>query len=112
MITYSMSDEAVLSTLGEQLRQIRLNQNYTQQQLADRAGVSRSTVSELENGGSASLLTLVQVLRALNKLELLNAFATQASVSPLQIARLKGKTRRRASGRVVAVVNPNDESEW
>ena len=69
---YSMSDPAIVSQLGTFLRQIRLQQNLTQEQVAEKAGLSRSAISDMENGRTvASLLTTVQVLRALKQLNLL-----------------------------------------
>jgi transcriptional regulator with XRE-family HTH domain len=106
---YSMSDDAILGLLGAQLKQMRLNSNLTQQQLSGMSGLSRSTISEIENKGWGTMTSFVQILRALQKLELFNYFSTEALVSPIQIAKLKGKVRKRASG----VVNKSqEESEW
>jgi transcriptional regulator with XRE-family HTH domain len=77
----------------------------SQQRLADRAGLSRTTVSELERGAPAGLLTLIQVLRALGGLEELDAFLPEPGPSPLQLARMKGRRRQRASRQ------PSDEEE-
>lgn len=94
---YSMSDRAILSEIGHRLRRRRLNRNLTQQSLADLAGLDRMTVSDLERGGPAGVLTLVQVLRALGGLEELDAFLPEPGPSPLQLARMKGRERQRAS---------------
>ena len=95
--TYPMSDKAILSQLGAQLKQMRLNKNITQQQMSKIAGLSRSAISAMENDGNGSMISFVQVLRALEKLEILNHFITEAPVSPIQIAKLHGKQRQRAS---------------
>jgi transcriptional regulator with XRE-family HTH domain len=94
---YSMSDRAILGEIGRRLRRRRLNRNMTQQSLAEVAGLSRTTVSDLERGGPAGLLTLVQVMRALGGLEELDSFLPEPGLSPLQLARLKGRERQRAS---------------
>ncbi len=99
IVNYSMSDDAILQRLGTQLKQMRLNKDCTQQQLSELSGVSRSTISEMENGNMGTVLSLIQVLRALEKIQILNAFITEAPISPLQIAKLKGKERQRASGK-------------
>ena len=96
---YSMSDRAILREIGGRLRRRRLDRNLTQQALADMAGLSRTTVSDLERGAPAGLLTLVQVLRALGGLEELGAFLPDAGPSPLELARMKGRERQRASRR-------------
>ena len=106
---YSMSDPAIVSQLGTFLRQIRLQQNLTQEQVAEKAGLSRSAISDMENGKTvASLLTTVQVLRALQQLQLLDNWQVTSQVSPLQMAKLSGKERLRASG----TTTKKEDSEW
>ena len=97
IFTYAMSDMAVLNQLGAQLKQMRLNKNLTQQQISNIAGLSRSAISTMENDGNGTMISFVQMLRALEKLEILNSFATEAPISPIQIAKLHGKQRQRAS---------------
>jgi transcriptional regulator with XRE-family HTH domain len=94
---YSMSNNAILKLLGAQVKQMRLNKNLTQSQISVDSGLSRSAIIDLENRGKGTMSSLVQVLRALGKLEILNHFITEAPVSPVQIAKLHGKQRQRAS---------------
>ena len=42
------SDKAILNTIGLFVQQTRIKQNLNQQELADKAAVSRSTLSLLE----------------------------------------------------------------
>jgi transcriptional regulator with XRE-family HTH domain len=105
-----MSDRAILKEFGSQIRQMRLNKNITQAQLAANAGLSRRAVSVIENSGAGSMVSIVQILRALEKLEMLNLFSTETLVSPIQIAKLYGKKRLRAS-RNKNIANKNG-SEW
>jgi len=111
IFTYGMSDNAILGLLGQQIKQMRLNRNLTQSQLSSIAGVSRSTISDLEQGNRGALSSLIQILRALNKLEVLNSFITNAAISPLQIAKSLGKKRKRASGKN-KINNLNEGPEW
>jgi transcriptional regulator with XRE-family HTH domain len=108
---YSMSDDAILKLFGTQIKQMRLNKNLTQGELSELAGLSRSTISEMENGGLGTMNSLIQILRTLDKIEILNHFITEAPISPLQIAKLHGKTRKRASGNRQIKEN-REESEW
>ncbi|GHT18105.1 hypothetical protein FACS189429_3830 [Bacteroidia bacterium] len=94
---YAMSNAAILKQWGAQIKQMRLNKNLTQKQIAINAGMSRTAIIDLENSGKGTMSSLVQVLRALEKLEILNHFITEAPVSPIQIAKLHGKQRQRAS---------------
>jgi transcriptional regulator with XRE-family HTH domain len=81
---YAMSDPAILETLGAFIRKTRLEKNKTQQDIALAAGINRSTMVQLEKGGGATLVSFVQVLRALEQLHLLQAFQKQIQISPLQ----------------------------
>ncbi len=94
---YSMSDGAVIKELAAFVRETRLKKNYTQSDLALKAGVHRVTVSEFEKGMRGSLTTFIVLLRALNELELLDVFKISTTISPLQMAKLEAKKRKRAS---------------
>jgi transcriptional regulator with XRE-family HTH domain len=94
---YAMTDLAILQKVGRSIQQVRLNQNVSQQELATRTGLSRRTVGEVEGGRPASLLTFVQLLRGLGRLDILDSFESSAVISPLQAARLARQQRHRAS---------------
>jgi transcriptional regulator with XRE-family HTH domain len=107
----TMTDKAIVNHLCLQLRRLRLDQNMTQEQLADRSGLGRATISRIEKGQSVSLLTLIQILRALNRLELLDAFQNVSpEISPLQMLREQEPPRYRASGK--RFTNDKGPSEW
>ena len=84
--------------LGRQLRALRLKQNLDQQQLADQAGVALNAVKNLESGKGATLRSLIQVLRILNRIEWLRTLAPAVSISPVQMLKTKAP-RQRASRR-------------
>lgn len=95
---YGMGDNAILKELAGSIKQLRLKKNYKQNELAEKAGIHRVTLSEFENGErNISLLTFIELLRALNELELLETFKVQTTISPLQMAKLESKKRQRAS---------------
>lgn len=95
----NISDEAVLETLGHRISQYRVNRNLTQKQLAEMAGISEPTLQRLEYGEVSQLTTLIRVLRALKLLGKLDQLIPEPPPSPIQQAKLKGKTRQRASSR-------------
>jgi len=98
IFSYSNTDKAVLENLGIQLKRMRLNKNLTQAQLSKSSGLSRSAISDMENNGNGSMHSFVRMLRALDKLEILNHFIFDVPVSPIQIAKMQGKIRKRARG--------------
>lgn len=93
-----MGDTAILQEIGERLRQARLQQNMTQAALSDLTGVSRRTIQKTEEGDVSTLKTLIALLRGLGLLEQLNLLLPEAPISPIQLAKLRGKVRKRASG--------------
>lgn len=95
----SMNNQAVLREIGVRTRRERLNQNLTQETLAQQAGVSRRVILDLEGGKGCGLSSLIEILRALRKLDQLDAFIPDPGISPIQLAKLKGRERQRASGR-------------
>lgn len=66
-----LSNQQIVARLGKEVKRMRLERNLSQAEVAERAGLDRTTVGKLEAGRAATLLTVVQVLRALGKLELL-----------------------------------------
>jgi transcriptional regulator with XRE-family HTH domain len=91
-----MSDGNLVKTIGEFVRHHRLRQNQTQELVARNAGISRSTLSLLERGETVTLTTVMQVLRALDLLRVMDAFQVQHEQSPLELARLEQSERKRA----------------
>mgnify|MGYP000392150865 CR=1 FL=1 len=83
--------------LGERLKQARLNLDLTQVETAERAGVSRKAVLNAEKG-QATLEVFVAIMHALGLGAQLDSFLPPPPVSPVQLAKLHGKKRKRASG--------------
>ncbi len=110
MSIYGMSDRAILKEIGRRLKRKRLEKNLSQQKLADLAGINRTTVRNLEQGSLFGVLTLVEILRALDALDELNSFLPDPGISPLQLSKMKGKERRRASRQIAE--NKKEKSDW
>lgn len=92
------SDTAIADQIGAFIKQSRLQQNKSQQTLALEAGINRTTLALFESGKkSVSLLTLIQLLRALQLLPLLEVFNPQPQISPLLLAEQELKLRKRAA---------------
>lgn len=91
-----VSPAAMAAELGARLKQARLNQNITQSQLADQVGITRKAVLNAEKG-QVSLEVFVAIMAGLNLTAELDLFLPVQLVSPLQLAKLQGKRRVRAS---------------
>lgn len=108
---HSMSDPAILEVLGKFVQQTRLQQNKTQQQVATAAGINRSTMVQIEKGSGGTLLSFIQILRALEQLPLFGHFEIKQQISPLQLAKLEQKKRQRASTRQNKSIE-KPQSDW
>lgn len=93
---HELSDEAVQAVIGRFIQETRLQQNKSQKQVADAAGLNRSTMSQIENGKGGTLITLIQILRVLNQMSFLNVFQVEEKPSPLYLAKMEMKKRKRA----------------
>ena len=98
-ISYNLdySDIAILQQIGEFIKYRRIDQNLTQEEVAEKAAISRSTLSLAERGENISLLNLLKILRVLDAFYVLEQFKTESKISPLQLARDDEKKRKRAS---------------
>lgn len=94
-----MSDKALAEQIGAFIKHHRMEQNQTQETLANAAGISRSTLSLLERGETVTLATLIQVLRILDLLHVMEVFWIQQTISPLALAKMEKNKRKRASGK-------------
>lgn len=86
--------------LGARLRDLRLLRNLDQQSLAQAAGVSLNAVKHLESGKGARVHSLIQVLRALDRIDWLDALAPTVSISPMQMLKRGSRAPQRARRRV------------
>jgi transcriptional regulator with XRE-family HTH domain len=105
----SMSDKALAEHIGKYIKHHRLEQNKSQETLAKAAGISRSTLSLLERGETVTLATLIQVLRTLDQLHIMESFVIPKTISPLVLAKLEKEKRQRASGKKK---KETDISDW
>lgn len=112
MVFNNMSPAAIAEQLGERLKQARLNADLTQAELASRTGLTRKTVLNAEKG-NVQLKNLIAILVSLGMADQINVFLPVQQISPLQLAKLEGKKRQRAS-RSQKIKNqiPEDEPLW
>jgi len=97
-ISATLTTGEILGELGARLRAYRLQQNRTLEDVAEQAGVGYRTAQRAEAGANPTLATVVKLLRALGRLDALENFLPEPLVSPLEMARLAGKVRERATG--------------
>lgn len=91
-----MSDKALIEQIGTFVKHHRLQQNKTQDQVATEAGISRSTLSLLERGETVNIMSLIQVLRVMDLLHIMDSFVIEEILSPIALAKMDREKRKRA----------------
>lgn len=96
----NLVDASVAKELGRRLTSLRLAQNLSQRQLAERAGLGFRTIQRLEQGAAATQLSgFLRVCRALGLMDRIDQLITEPPASPFDQLRLSKQRRQRATGR-------------
>lgn len=111
IISKTLTDDAILSEIGDRLARRRLDLQLTQAGLAEQAGVAKRTVERIEAGASVQMSTLIRLFRVLDLLPGLDQAIPEAVPRPMDILRRKGKQRQRASSRA-GKVKPGKPWSW
>jgi transcriptional regulator with XRE-family HTH domain len=85
---FSTPEELQLE-LGRRLRQLRLSKNLDQRTTAQKAGIARAALQNLEAGRGSSVKTLLRTLKALNYLEGIEILAPEPTIRPLALLKTK-----------------------
>ena len=105
-----LSNDNIIKEIGKRVKDIRINADISQKELAEKSGIGVQTIFRLEKGRTKiTLLNLIAILRALNQLEQFEAFLPEISLAPLSLARSQGKKKIRASRKKDQT---NQKSQW
>jgi transcriptional regulator with XRE-family HTH domain len=78
-----LTNPQIENELGKRLKNRRVDRNLSQSTVAQKSGLSRRTITAIENGEGTSLRTLIALLRALDSLDTLNGFLPDPGISPV-----------------------------
>jgi len=112
MDLYIQTNAAIMRQIGSKLKELRIEKNMKQKELAEAAGVSVFTISSIENGKTTSLLTVIQLLRALEHLDYLDSFFQEESISPVAYAKLMKKNKKKERLKSSTSIINSKDSEW
>lgn len=104
----AMTNQSIAIEIGHRIEQMRLEQNITQQQVADEIGLSRVSYRKLV-AGAGKFENIIAVLRTLGRLDLVEQFVPETTFSPMEQLKLKGKQRQRATGTHTGKVEVDNE---
>lgn len=109
-----LSDVEITKRISVRLKELRLKQNISRQDLAISSGVSVSSIARMEDGEIKSFDSLLRLLRTLGKIEVFLPLVEEEEISPNEYFKLvqgaKQNLRKRASKRNNN--NVQEESEW
>jgi transcriptional regulator with XRE-family HTH domain len=88
------SPEELQVELGRRIRQLRLYRNLDQRAVAEKGGIARAALQNLEAGRGSSVQTLVRTLKALNFLEGIEILAPEPTVNPLALLKTRKPPQR------------------
>lgn len=111
---YILTDTELCNRIAAKIKTVRLRQNMSQAELADKSGVSISTIKRMEDGEVKNFESLIRVLRTLGKLDIFIPLVEEEQLSPNEYYKLANQankpTRKRASKGYTK--ENKEESEW
>ena len=111
-IEESQTEATILIELGKRLSQTRIQMGITQAQLALKTGLGKKTVERIEAGASVQLVSFLKLIRELNLIDTLDLLVPEVGAGPMDLLKLKGKTRKRASTSSSATDEAAPKWEW
>lgn len=94
---YSMSNAEIIMTFGKRLKDYRISMRLTQQELADRCGVSLVTLRKFENGQATNITmsNFLAMLREVRELDAVKDILPEIPISPYDLAKIEKKKPKR-----------------
>lgn len=109
-----LSDAEITKKVSARLKDLRLKQNISRQDMANSTGISVSSISRMEDGEIKSFESFLRLLRTLGKMDVLQPLVDEEELSPNDYFRLthstKLKQRKRASKS--GNISKQEEQEW
>lgn len=110
-----LSDAEITNRISAKIKEIRLKQNISRQDLSASSGVSVSSIVRMEDGEIKSFESFLRIVRSLGKIEIFTPMLQEEEMSPNEYYKLvhsaKAKMRKRAS-KSNNNTNQQEESEW
>lgn len=94
---YGYSDKDLIRKLGEKLGALRVDAGLSQTELAQKTGMSRSSIAGIEKGRNFSIASLISISRSLEILEEFEFFLKKEAyeLTPMEIYEKEKKKKKR-----------------
>jgi len=110
-----LSDAEITDRISAKIKEIRLKQNISRQEMADSSGMSVSSIARMEDGEIKSFDSFLRIMRSLGKMEIFMPMLEDEEISPNEYYKMmqsaKMKQRRRAS-RSSKNKKEQEDSQW
>lgn len=95
---YAFSDKEIIRKWGEKISSLRIEAGMSQTELAEKTGMSRSSIAGIEKGRNFSIASLISISRALEILEVFDFFLKEEEyqLTPMEIYEKEKKKKKRA----------------
>lgn len=110
----TMNDEEILKKMGAKLKELRIEANMKQRELSEKSGLSMFSISQIETGHNTSVLSLIQVLKVLDRMDMLEPFLKEREVDPellAQFIRSQQPSRQRVTTPRASLIEEEEEEE-
>ncbi|MBO4333450.1 MAG: helix-turn-helix domain-containing protein [Paludibacteraceae bacterium] len=111
---YMLSDTEITNKISAKLKELRLKQNISRQDLAMSSGVSLSSIVRMEDGDIKSFDSFLRILRMLGKIDVILPLVEDEQISPneyFKMVEANAKKRRMRASKSKGV-NKQEDSEW
>lgn len=110
-----LSDAEIINRISAKIKELRLKQNISRQDMSSTSGVSVSSIARMEDGEIKSFESFLRIIRSLGKTELFMPLLQEEEISPNEYYKMvqsaKAKQRKRASRSNNNNIGQED-SEW
>ncbi len=111
---YMLSDAEITNKISARLKELRLKQNISRQDLAVSSGVSLSSIVRMEDGDIKSFESFLRILRTLGKIDVFLPLVEEELINPneyFKMMQANAKKRRLRASKSNGV-NKQEDSEW
>ena len=102
---YNLTDESIVTEICKKIRRLRLSCCCSQQEFANRCGMSIITIKRIESGkvSDITLDTLIKIMRVSGTLEGITEMIPELPESPFLFNEKTGKIRKRFNSNIKRV---------
>ena len=110
-----LSDAEITNKISAKLKELRLKQNISRQDMAASSGVSVASIARMKDGEIKSFESFLRIVRSLGKIEIFMPMLQEEEISPNEYYKMVQSAKKKQRKRASRSNNNNKEqenSEW